>query len=260
MAKGTKRSPPFSLLENVQNTEKRFLAGKRDRGADLESAVRVFLEFLRGYESLDFAGPCVTVFGSARFSEDHPYYQLARALGKSLAEAGFVVMTGGGPGIMEAANRGAKEGGGETIGCNIVLPREQKPNPYLDRFVEFDHFFVRKVMLIKYSCAFVVMPGGFGTLDEAFEALTLIQCNKIERFPVVAMGLPFWDKVRDFVEDSLLHERTIAADDLELLHTTDSVDEAVDYIRRGIPKGLASLLPPDRKPHARPSRTSGAGT
>jgi uncharacterized protein (TIGR00730 family) len=260
MAKGTKRSPPFSLLENVQNTEKRFLAGKRDRGADLESAVRVFLEFLRGYESLDFAGPCVTVFGSARFSEDHPYYQLARALGRSLAEAGFVVMTGGGPGIMEAANRGAKEGGGETIGCNIVLPREQKPNPYLDRFVEFDHFFVRKVMLIKYSCAFVVMPGGFGTLDEAFEALTLIQCNKIERFPVVAMGLPFWDKVRDFVEDSLLHERTIAADDLELLHTTDSVDEAVDYIRRGIPKGLASLLPPDRKPHARPSRTSGAGT
>jgi uncharacterized protein (TIGR00730 family) len=260
MAKGTKRSPPFSLLENVQNTEKRFLAGKRDRGADLESAVRVFLEFLRGYESLDFAGPCVTVFGSARFSEDHPYYQLARALGRSLAEAGFVVMTGGGPGIMEAANRGAKEGGGETIGCNIVLPREQKPNPYLDRFVEFDHFFVRKVMLIKYSCAFVVMPGGFGTLDEAFEALTLIQCNKIERFPVVAMGLPFWDKVRDFVEDSLLHERTIAADDLELLHTTDSVDEAVDYIRRGIPKGLASLLPPDRKPHARPSRRSGAGT
>jgi hypothetical protein len=115
-------SPP-SLLESVRNTEKRFLAGKRDRGADLESAVRVFLEFLRGYESLDFAGPCVTVFGSARFSEDHHYYQLARAVGRGLAEAGFVVMTGGGPGIMEAANRGAKEGGGETIGCNIVLPR-----------------------------------------------------------------------------------------------------------------------------------------
>ena len=123
MAKGTIRKQPPSLLENVRNTEKRFLAGKRDRGADLESAVRVFLEFLRGYESLDFAGPCVTVFGSARFPEDHHYYQLARAMGKALAEAGFVVMTGGGPGIMEAANRGAKEGGGETIGCNIVLPR-----------------------------------------------------------------------------------------------------------------------------------------
>jgi uncharacterized protein (TIGR00730 family) len=260
MEKKTKRSHPPSLLENVRNTEKRFLAGKRDRGADLESAVRVFLEFLRGYESLDFAGPCVTVFGSARFPEDHHYYQLARALGKSLAEAGFVVMTGGGPGIMEAANRGAKEGGGETIGCNIVLPHEQKPNPYLDRFVEFDHFFVRKVMLVKYSCAFVVMPGGFGTLDEAFEALTLIQCDKIERFPVVAMGLPFWDKVRDFVEKSLLHERTIAEHDLELLHATDSVAEAVDYIRRGIPREIATLLPPVRKSRAHPSKTSGART
>jgi uncharacterized protein (TIGR00730 family) len=260
MAKGTIRKQPPSLLENVRNTEKRFLAGKRDRGADLESAVRVFLEFLRGYESLDFAGPCVTVFGSARFPEDHHYYQLARALGKSLAEAGFVVMTGGGPGIMEAANRGAKEGGGETIGCNIVLPREQKPNPYLDRFVEFDHFFVRKVMFIKYSCAFVVMPGGFGTLDEAFEALTLIQCDKIERFPVVAMGLPFWDKVRDFVEKSLLHERTIAAQDLELLHATDSVDEAVAYIRGGIPKEIAGLLPQAGKPRPPRSKTQGAKT
>jgi len=244
MAKPTKRKHRPSLLENVRSTEKQFLAGKRNRGADLESAVRVFLEFLRGYESLDFACPCVTVFGSARFPEDHRYYQLARALGKSLAEAGFVVMTGGGPGIMEAANRGAKEGGGETIGCNIVLPREQTPNPYLDRFVEFDHFFVRKVMLVKYSCAFVVMPGGFGTLDEAFEALTLIQCNKIERFPVVAMGLPFWREVQDFVEQSLLREQTIAASDLDLLHATDCVEDAVAYIRRGIPQEIAALLPP----------------
>jgi len=260
MAKRTKRSSPLSLLENVRNTEKRFLAGKRDRGADLESAVRVFLEFLRGYESLDFAGPCVTVFGSARFPEDHHYYQLARALGKSLAEAGFVVMTGGGPGIMEAANRGAKEGGGYTIGCNIVLPREQKPNPYLDRFVEFDHFFVRKVILVKYSCAFVVMPGGFGTLDEAFEALTLIQCNKIERFPVVAMGLPFWSEVRDFVEKSLLGEQTITRADVELLHATDSVDEAVAYIRGGIPKEIAGLLTHAGKPRPPRSKTQGAKT
>jgi uncharacterized protein (TIGR00730 family) len=248
MPTSPKLPTPPSLLENVRTTEKKFLAGKRDRGADLESAVRVFLEFLRGYESLDFAGPCVTVFGSARFPEDHHYYQLARGLGRGLAEAGFVVMTGGGPGIMEAANRGAKEGGGETIGCNIVLPREQKPNPYLDRFVEFDHFFVRKVMLVKYSCAFVVMPGGFGTLDEAFEALTLIQCDKIERFPVVAMGLPFWGEVRDFVEKSLLGEQTIAREDLDLLHATDSVEEAVAYIRQGIPGEVASLLPERRGP------------
>ena len=257
MPEKTKREYQPSLLESVLTTEKQFLAGKRDRGADLESAVRVFLEFLRGYESLDFAGPCVTVFGSARFPEDHRYYQLARALGRALAEAGFVVMTGGGPGIMEAANRGAKEGGGETIGCNIVLPHEQKPNPYLDRFVEFDHFFVRKVILVKYSCAFVVMPGGFGTLDEAFEALTLIQCNKIERFPVVAMGLPFWSEVRDFVEKSLLGEQTIARADLELLHATDSVAEAVDYICRGIPQDVARSLPQTRKPQARPTKTPG---
>lgn len=260
MAERTNREHPPSLLENVRSTEKQFLAGKRDRGADLESAVRVFLEFLRGYESLDFAGPCVTVFGSARFAEDHHYYQLARALGKSLAEAGFVVMTGGGPGIMEAANRGAKEGGGETIGCNIVLPREQKPNPYLDRFVEFDHFFVRKVMLVKYSCAFVVMPGGFGTLDEAFEALTLIQCDKIERFPVVAMGLPFWGEVQDFVEKSLLREQTIAASDLNLLHATDSVDDAVAYIRRGIPREIAARLLPASSPNASEISSSGAET
>ncbi len=235
--------PQPSLLESVRHTEKHFLAGKRDRGADLESAVRVFLEFLRGYESLDFAGPCVTVFGSARFAENHSYYQLARAVGRRLAEAGFVVMTGGGPGIMEAANRGAREGGGYTIGCNIALPHEQKPNPYLDRFLEFDHFFVRKVMLVKYSCAFVVMPGGFGTLDEAFEALTLIQCDKIERFPVVAMGLPFWNEVRDFVEKSLLREQTIAREDLDLLYATDSVEDAVTYIRQGIYCDIADSLP-----------------
>ena len=190
------------------------------------SAVRVFLEFLRGYESLDFDGPCVTVFGSARF----PQIILTMswpALGRQLAENGFVVMTGGGPGIMEAANRGAKEGGGYTIGCNIALPMEQKPNRYLDKFVEFDHFFVRKVMLLKYSCEFVVMPGGFGTLDETFEALTLIQCNKIERFPVVAMGTPFWQHLRDFATRALVEDKTIDAEDLDLWKLTDSVAEAI---------------------------------
>lgn len=224
----------LSLLNHVENVEKIFLTGRRDRGAELESAVRVFLEFLRGFESLDFEGPCVTVFGSARFSVGHPYYELARSLGNRLAQEGFVVMTGGGPGIMEAANRGAKEGGGLSLGCNIRLPREQGPNPYLDRFVEFDHFFVRKVMLVKYSCAFVVMPGGYGTLDEAFETLTLIQNEKIERFPIVAMGRQFWSNIQEFVAKSLVAQKTIDPEDLDLLESTDSVDEAISIIRKGL--------------------------
>jgi len=225
-----------SLLEQIGNVEEAFLASKQDRGANLESAVRVFLEFLRGFEALDFAGRCVTVFGSARFDEDHAYYQMARNLGRRLAEEGFVVMTGGGPGIMEAANRGAKEAGGLSLGCNIQLPMEQKPNPYLDRFVEFEHFFVRKVMLVKYSCAFVVMPGGFGTLDEMFETLTLIQCHKIDQFPMVAMGTAFWGAIREFVSKSLVAENTISPKDLDLIRVTDSVDDVVAMICRGLPK------------------------
>ena len=169
----------FWLTERAHDLETKFLTGRRGRAEDLESAVRIFLEFLRRFESLDIEGPAVTVFGSARFNETHSYYTLARQIGKELAQAGFAVITGGGPGIMEAANRGAKDGGGISIGCNIALPQEQKPNPYLDRVVEFDHFFVRKVMLVKYSCEFVVLPGGFGTLDEVFETAVLMQTNKI---------------------------------------------------------------------------------
>jgi len=236
---GRKREP---FLDEIEHAERKLLDGRRERGADLESAVRVFLEFLRGYESLDFDGPCVTIFGSARFKEDHAYYKMARALGKRLAQEGYVVMTGGGPGIMEAANRGAKEGGGFTIGCNIKLPHEQRPNRYLDRFVEFEHFFVRKVMLVKYSSAFVVFPGGFGTLDETFEAITLVQCEKIERFPIVAMGRAFWDHMSDFVRNALVAEHTVTRDDLHLLKLSDSVDEVVTYIRRGIPTALARRM------------------
>lgn len=235
-----RRREPF--LYEIEHAERKLLLGRRERGADLESAVRVFLEFLRGYESLDFEGPCVTVFGSARFKEDHAYYRMARALGKRLAQEGFVVMTGGGPGIMEAANRGAKEGGGFTIGCNIRLPHEQRPNRYLDRFVEFEHFFVRKVMLVKYSCAFVVFPGGFGTLDETFEAITLVQCEKIERFPIVAMGTDFWIHMHDFVRNALVAERTVTREDLEILKLSDSVEEVARYIRRGIPAALARRM------------------
>ena len=177
-----------ALLAHLEGAEKLFLAGRRSREADLVSAVRFFLEFLRGFESFDFGEPCVTVFGSARFPESHRYYHLAREVGAALARAGFAVMTGGGSGIMEAANRGAQEAGGLSLGCNITLPFEQEPNPHLDGFIEFRYFFVRKVMLVKHSVAFVILPGGLGTLDEAFEVMTLIQTGKLRKFPFVPMG------------------------------------------------------------------------
>jgi uncharacterized protein (TIGR00730 family) len=230
-----------NLLSSLSGAEKQFLSGKRDRGADLESAVRIFLEFLRGFEFFgDIDRPCVTVFGSARFAPGHRYYEMARRLGSLLAESGYAVMTGGGPGIMEAANRGAKEAGGVSLGCNIILPKEQHENPYLDRFIEMDHFFVRKVMLVKYSRAFVVMPGGLGTLDEAFETLTLIQCNKVERFPIVAMGSDFWGQMKTFVHGALVSEKTISPEDLELLRVTDSPEEAVRYLSEGVARMAVS--------------------
>jgi uncharacterized protein (TIGR00730 family) len=221
-----------ALLKDVQGAEKAFLSGKRNRNADLESVVRFFLEFLRGFESFDFDGPCVTVFGSSRFKEDHPNYQLARKLGYALAEAGYVVMTGGGPGIMEAANRGAREAGGLSLGCNIRLPREQEPNPYLDRFIEFEHFFIRKVMMVKYSCAFVVMPGGFGTLDEAFEVITLVQTGKLDRFPVISMGGDFWTQLRAFAADTMLQQGVISATDVGFIHDVPTVEEALKIIQQ----------------------------
>ena len=219
--------------DDGRRDEQRFLLGRRSRRAELRSALRIFFEYIRGLRALHFVGPCVTVFGSARFSEGHPYYELAREMGRALAREGWTVMTGGGPGIMEAANRGAWEAGGCSVGCSIELPREQRPNPYLDRFVEFDHFFVRKVMLVKYSHAFVVMPGGFGTMDEVFETLTLVQTGKIHAFPVVAMGGAYWRKLREFLRSTMVAEGTIGAEDLALIHTTDSVEEAIGIVRRG---------------------------
>jgi uncharacterized protein (TIGR00730 family) len=162
--------------------EIRFLQGPQRRSFELRRTIGIFFEFLRGFRALHFVGPCVTVFGSARFPETHPYYVLGRQLGARLARAGFTVMTGGGPGLMEAANRGAREAGGRSVGCNIELPQEQSPNPYLDRWITFEHFYVRKVMLVKYSYAFVALPGGFGTLDEIFETAVLIQTGKIRDF------------------------------------------------------------------------------
>jgi uncharacterized protein (TIGR00730 family) len=215
---------------SASGTERRFLEGPSARLAELGRAVNIFFEFMRGFRRLHFIGPCVTVFGSARFTESHPFYALARETGRSLAGAGFTVMTGGGPGIMEAANRGAREGGGYTIGCNIVLPKEQRPNPYLDLMIEFRHFFVRKVMLVKYSQAFVALPGGIGTMDEVFETLTLIQTEKIVNFPVVLMGVDYWQPLLAWLRAKMVAEKTIGAEDLNLLQVTDSVEEAVRVI------------------------------
>ena len=220
-----------SFFEQAHDLEKKLLTDRTKRSADLESAVRMFLEILKGFEAFQLKLPCVTVFGSARFDENHEYYKMARGVGKALAKAGFAVLTGGGPGIMEAANRGAKDAGGVSLGCNIELPREQIPNPYLDHFIEFDYFFVRKVMLVKYSSAFVVLPGGFGTLDEIFETLTLMQTNKIEPFPIISMGNAYWGHLREFFKNSLLAEETISRKDIELFYQTDSPDEAVEKIQ-----------------------------
>lgn len=207
------------------------LAGPRLRREELFRSIRIFFEFIRGFRQLHFIGQCVTVFGSARFEEGHEYYELARRMGRVLADNGYAVMTGGGPGVMEAANRGAREGGGLSIGCNIELPMEQEPNEYLDKFIEFHYFFVRKVMLVKYSDAFVVMPGGFGTLDEVFETAVLMQTGKIEHFPIIVMGRQFWEPMRAFIEKSLLAMATINPQDLALIHLTDDPEEALAIIR-----------------------------
>ena len=215
---------------SANGEEQVFLEGPGRRRFELLRAVRIFVEFIRGFRKLHFVGPCVTVFGSARFDEDHRYYAMAREMGARLGRAGFTVMTGGGPGIMEAANRGARDAGTPSLGCNIKLPQEQEPNPYLDRWLDFRYFFVRKVMLVKYSYAFVVFPGGFGTLDEIFETATLVQTGKIRNFPIVLMGVDFWRPLLDFLEGTLVREGTIDRADADRLLLTDSFDEAMEHI------------------------------
>ena len=228
-----KRRDPPSLLERAEGAEKLFLSGRRHREADLASAVRFFLEFLEAFERFETTQPCVTVFGSSRYSEDHPHYQRAREIGAALARAGYAVMTGGGSGIMEAANRGAKEAGGLSLGCNIHLPREQKPNRYLDRYFHFEHFFARKVMLVKYSCAFVVMPGGFGTLDEAFEIATLMQTGKLEHFPLIAVGGDFWDRFETFVREAMVGHGTITEEETRVIHRAETAEDVARLVREG---------------------------
>ncbi len=210
--------------------QEQFLAGPRSRRSELARVIRIAAEFIRGFRALHFVGPCVTVFGSARFPADHAYYGLGRAVGARIAGLGLTTMTGGGPGLMEAANRGAKEAGGASIGCNIELPKEQRPNPYLDRFITFRYFFVRKVMLVKYSYGLVVLPGGFGTMDELFEVLTLVQTKKISAFPVVLMGRDYWQPLVAFLQSTMVARRTIDSEDLKTFTLTDSVEEMASLL------------------------------
>ena len=218
------------MTEKQVQSEIQFLDGPQNRLKDFAFVWQVMREFLKGVRVLHFAGPCVTVFGSARFTEDHQHYKDARRLSAAIAKLGFTIMTGGGPGIMEAANRGAKDVGGRSVGCNIVLPHEQGYNPYMDKWVNIKYFFVRKNLLAKYSYAFVVMPGGFGTLDEYFEAITLIQTRVTEGFPVIIFNKEYHRHIIDHV-NLMVEEGTISPGDPNLCLFTDSVEEVVDYLK-----------------------------
>ena len=209
------------------------LEGPHSRWRELWLVLRAVRDFIAGFRALHFVGPCVTVFGSARYEASHPYYKLGCDVGRGIADLGFTVMTGGGPGLMEAANRGAREAGGRSVGCNVELPLEQSPNPYLDKSVTCRYFFVRKVLLFKYSYAFVALPGGFGTLDELFEALTLIQTRKIASFPVVLFGQEYWRPFQELLH-RLASEKAIDPTDLDLVLITDDVPAALEHIRKHV--------------------------
>lgn len=212
-----------------------YLEGPKSRIYELTFAFKVFKQFIKGFRTLHFVGPCITVFGSARFKEDHPYYNAARNFGKRIADMGFTTMTGGGPGVMEAANRGAFENGGMSVGCNIHLPFEQLSNKYTNRSITFRYFFVRKTMLVKYSYAFIIMPGGFGTMDEFFETLTLVQTHTITDFPIVLFGKKFYNPLVQLLQ-SMAEQGTISREDLALVLCTDDIDEGMLHIKTYIEK------------------------
>ena len=223
--------------------ERDFLANARTPQKEKARLKRINTEFQNAFKTFYSVGPAVTVFGSARFKPSHEYYKLARETGAELAKAGFATLTGGGPGIMEAANRGAHETGGKSYGLNIILPHEQCENPYVDRSLEFRYFFTRKVCLVKYSCAFIVMPGGLGTLDELFEAATLIQCRKIGPFPLILMGAKFWKGMREWGQE-MMKAGVFAKDEIGFGYVTDSPKEAVDLIVRSLPTAVKQSLNP----------------
>jgi uncharacterized protein (TIGR00730 family) len=232
--------------------DRALLEGPQSRYRDLSLVLKAARDFVRGFRALSFVGPCVTVFGSARFHEGHPYYDLGREVGGALSHLGFTVMTGGGPGLMEAANRGAKEAGGRSVSCNISLGPEEAPNPYLDHSVTVRYFFVRKVMLFKYSYGFVALPGGFGTMDELFEALTLVQTGKIKSFPIVLMGTDYWKRLFHLVQN-MVDEGAISPGDFDTWLATDDVDEAMTHIRKHAIEGFGLR----RRRWPRPSRLLG---
>ena len=214
---------------SLQTDESLFLRGSLSRIKELFFTFRVFFSFIKGFRKMHFIGPCVTVFGSARFTEDSEHYKNAVKIGEALSKLGFSIMTGGGPGIMEAANKGAYESDGYSVGCNIILPFEQKPNSYLHKWIDIRYFFVRKFLLMKYSFAFVVMPGGMGTLDELFESLTLIQTKMIQNFPIVIFDSEYHKELCQHIQVMAKNE-SISQEDMKLLFVTDSVDDLVTHI------------------------------
>ncbi|MBX7044000.1 MAG: TIGR00730 family Rossman fold protein [Ignavibacteria bacterium] len=222
----------------MNSSNQKFLETGRTLADEIRDSHKVMADLWEGLSAFLDVKNCVTVYGSARFKEGHTFYNLARAMGKALAENGFTVMTGGGPGIMEAANRGAKDGGGVSLGCNIILPFEQSLNPYVDRQVEFEYFFTRKTILRKNSVAYVLMPGGFGTMDEIFEVFTLIQTGKLPPRPVVCMGKDYWKHLGKFLRDTMIAWETISPKDLDLALVTDDVQEGIEYIKSGIGRAL----------------------
>ena len=233
----TRSTPPGHVIfpdhDLSPRDESKFLQDPQTRIYNLRFAFRVFREFIKGFRTLHFVGPCITVFGSARFQEDHEYYHKAYDFGKEVAALGATVMTGGGPGIMEAANRGAFENGGKSVGCNIFLPHEQMHNKYMHKWVMIRYFFVRKVLLLKYSYGFIVMPGGFGTMDELFETCTLIQTQTIRDFPIVVFGTEYHRPLNDFFA-RMIEAKTIKPEDMKPILFTDSVQEGMEHIRKYI--------------------------
>lgn len=230
----------------VKRKQHIYLDGPRSRVAEFSFVWNVFRQLFKGIRTLHFVGPCITVFGSARFKEDQQYYLAARELGKHIAEMGFTTMTGGGPGIMEAANRGSFENNGKSVGVNIQLPFEQKPNPYVQTSITFEHFFIRKTLLIKYSYAFIIMPGGFGTMDELFETLTLIQTKTISQFPIVLFGKSYFESLWSYME-FMAEQGTISRDDLALVLLTDDVHEAIKHIKSYISTNYKVIAGKQRK-------------
>lgn len=220
-----------NAAKKLPGKKKIYLNGNQNRREELKFAWKVFKEFIKGFRKLYFIGPGITVFGSARFTPDNKYYKVAVQFGKEIAKIDFTTITGGGPGIMEAANKGAFEAGGKSVGINIELPHEQHLNPYVNTSVTFSHFFTRKVLLVKYSYAFIIMPGGFGTMDEFFETLTLIQTRTIEQFPIVLFGTEYYQDLL-FTIHNMADKGTITKDDLKLVLLTDSVEEAMEHIQK----------------------------